>query len=146
GDLHVNAASQPGAATGQLGRGVEVRGVDDHVTGQHGAGRVTTVRGGQGPGRAHPVAEVHHRRPQLPEPCPPCLLILWRRGAARLGTESETVLAHRSAPIRPGPASATGLHLLRRTTPAQIDPAYHEPQRAEGGTLVDTDEPFRTII
>src|SRR6516225_3907272 len=80
GDLNVNAGRQPG-------RGVQVRGVDDHVTGQHGAARLAAARGGQGTGRADPVAGVHDRRPELPEPRPPRLLLLRRRGAVRLPAE-----------------------------------------------------------
>src|SRR6516162_6502574 len=87
GDLDVNAAGQPRAAGRQRGRGVEVRGVDDHIPGQHGAARLAAARGGQGAGRADPVAGVHDRWPELPDPRPPRLLLLRRRGAVRLPAE-----------------------------------------------------------
>src|SRR6516162_973647 len=108
GDLNVNAVGQPRAAGRQRGRGVQVRGVDDHVTGQHGTARLATARGGQGTGRADPVAGVHDRRPELPEPRPPRLLLLRRRGPVRLPAEGQDVLAHGNAPFEPGPPPAAG--------------------------------------
>src|SRR6516165_7848949 len=107
GDLNVNAVGQPRAAGRQRGRGVQVRGVDDHITGQHGTARLAAARGGQGTGRADPVAGVHDRWPELPEPRPPRLLLL-RRGAVRLPAEGQDVLAHGNAPFEPGPPPAAG--------------------------------------
>src|SRR6516165_2634561 len=87
GDLDVNAVGQPRAAGRQRSRGVQVRGVDDHITGQHGTARLAAARGGQGTGRADRVAGVHDRWPELPEPCPPRVLLLRRWGAVGLPAE-----------------------------------------------------------
>src|SRR5262252_1161754 len=101
-DLDVHAAGQPRATGRQRGRGVQVRGVDDHIPGQHRAARLAAARRGQGAGRADPVAHVGDRRAELPEPRPPRLLLLRRRGAVRLAAESQNVLTHTGAPFKPG--------------------------------------------
>src|SRR6516164_7448888 len=93
-DLDVHPAGQPRAAGRQRGRGVQVRGVDDHIPGQHRGARLAAARGGQGAGRADPVAHVGDRRAEPPEPGPPCLLLLRRRDAVRLAAESQDVLTH----------------------------------------------------
>src|SRR5262252_5692387 len=98
-DLDVHAAGQPGTAGRQRGRGVQVRGVDDHIPGQHRVARLATARGGQGAGRADPVAHVGDRWAELPKPRRPRLLLLWRRGAVRLAAESQDVLTHAGAPF-----------------------------------------------
>src|SRR5499427_8270611 len=67
-DLDVHAAGQPRAAGRQRGRGVQVPGVDDHISGQHRVARLAAARGGQGAGRADPVAHVGDRRAELAEP------------------------------------------------------------------------------
>src|SRR5215831_6731355 len=101
-DLDVHPAGQPRAAGRQGGRGVQVRGVDDHIPGQHRVARLAAARGGQGAGRADPVAPVGDRRAELAKPRPPRLLLPRRRGAVRLAAESQNVLTHTGAPFEPG--------------------------------------------
>src|SRR5215831_16237861 len=123
-DLDVHPAGQPRAAGRQGGRGVQVRGVDDHIPGQHRVARLAAARGGQGAGRADPVAHVGDRRAELPEPRPPCLLLLRRRGAVRLAAESQDILTHAGAPFEPG----------RRLPPALTQyVAPHPPRSTPNG-------------
>src|SRR5215471_11176233 len=61
-DLDVHAAGQPRAAGRQRGRGVQVRGVDDHIPGQHRPDRLRIGVGGSGVGGACDGA---HDQPNL---------------------------------------------------------------------------------
>src|SRR6516164_4745444 len=128
-DLDVHAAGQPRAAGRQRGRGVQVRGVDDHIPGQRRVARLAAARGGQGAGRADPVAHVGDRRAELPKPRPPRLLLLRRRGAVRLAAESQDVLTHTGAPSEPGRRLPSALTQYVAPHPPRSTPNAAVPHR-----------------
>src|SRR6516162_2961615 len=132
-DLDVHAAGQPRAAGRQRGRGVQVRGVDNHIPGQHRVARLAATRRGQGTGRADPVAPVGDRRAELPEPRPPRLLLLRRRGAIRLAAESQNVLTHGGAPFEPGRRLPPALTQYVAPHPPRSTPTAAVPHRRRAG-------------
>src|SRR5262252_6738408 len=132
-DLDVHAAGQPRATGRQRGRGVQVRGVDDHIPGQHRAARLAAARGEQGAGRADPVAHVGDRRAELPEPRPPRLLLPRRRGAVRLAAESQNVLTHTGAPFEPGRRLPPALTQYVAPHPPRSTPTAAAAHRCRAG-------------
>src|SRR6516162_8795031 len=111
-DLDVHAAGQPRAAGRQRGRGVQVRGVDNHIPGQHRVARLAAesqnvlTHGGAPfePGRRLPPALTQYVAPHPPRSTPTAAVPHTCRAGLRRSHRSGA--AHRHIPARPNTTGA----------------------------------------